>query len=319
MPSIKDIPPELLLSIFEYLDIAELFIFNIVFGETLSSIIARAARKTLQIFLLSSDSTLDGCLDCLGLPIKSQLENGFVPPGPDTVQLCHPLFMRCSSLSFQTDEINTSKMTLKLDCKEACTHVKFDFHPCRNGTEPAELVTFFANFHSKKKLPDGSVESILLSYKTPGHVIQVQVDDEMHEGNQVTRKLSHRMPLWQFQWRTSRMPHDKGVELPREWISFIRKDIDIVMQFKRNMDVIHSYPRRPDFRCYPYQLTSFRADWSFRRLDGQTEPRFETNEINIPPSIGYTSGDSNPEMIRDNLKVNDGVVENRVLGMKMNA
>lgn len=269
MPSIKDIHPELLLSIFEYLDIAELFILNIVFGETLSSIIARAARKTLQIFLLSSDPTLDGCLDCLGLPQKSELETG-LPPGPDAAQICHPLFTRCFSL-FQTDEINTSKMTLKLDCKEACNHFNFDFHPCCNGTKPVELITFFADFQSKTKLPDGSVECIRLSYQTPGHAIQVQVDDETHEGNQATRTLSHRMPLWQFQWRTSHMPHNKGVDLPREWISFIQKDVDIVMQFKQNLEVTHSHPRRPDFRCSPYELTSFRADWSFRRLDGRTD------------------------------------------------
>lgn len=268
MPSIKDIPPELLLSIFEYLDIAELFILNIVFGETLSSIISRAARRTLQIFLRSSDLTPDGCIDCLGLPLKSYLENGFIPPGLDTLQIYQPLFMRCFSLSFQTDEVNTSKMTLKLNCKETCTHVKLDFHPCGKGAEPAELINFFANFRSKEKLPDGSVESIVLSYQTPGHVIQVQVD-EMREGNQVTRTLSHQMPLWEFKWRTSRMPHGKGVELPLEWISFIQKDIDIVMQFEQNLEVTHFHLRRPDFRCSPYQLTSFRADWSFRPQDGQ--------------------------------------------------
>jgi hypothetical protein len=182
MPSIKDIPPELLLSIFEYLDIAELFILNIVFGET-----------------------LDAYFDCFRLP---QLENGFVFHRPDTVRVLvrHPLFMRCFSLLFGTDE---SKMTLQLDCKEACIHVKCDFHPYNNGTESVERVTFLANFLCKKKLPDGSVESIFLSYRTAGYATQAQVD-EMHEGNQVTRTLLHRMSLRGFQWRTSFMPTTSG-------------------------------------------------------------------------------------------------------------
>src|SRR5947207_14783928 len=35
---------------------------------------------------------------------------------------------------------------------------------------------------------------------------------------------------------------------------------------------------------FPYHwLTSFRADWSFPLLDGQSGPQFEANEINISP------------------------------------
>jgi hypothetical protein len=91
--------------------------------------------------------------------------------------------------------------------------------------------------------------------------------------------------------------HDKRVELPREWTSSTRKDINITVQFKRNMEVTHSRPRCPDFRCSPYRI-SFQANWNIRRLDEQTE-RFQANEINMPPSIGHASEDSNPEKIRE--------------------
>jgi hypothetical protein len=289
MPSIEDLPPELLLSIFEYLDIAELFIINVLYRETLSSIIARVARKTLEDFLRSTKPTMNGCLDGPELASKSQFEDDVVFARPDGVQECYLLSGRCFSLSFQTDEIDKPKMTVQLNCKAACKHSEADFHPCCNGREPAEFVVLSVNFLSEKKLPDGSAESIRMTYRTAFHAIQVQLDEEIHEGNQKTRTLSHRMHLWNCQWRTSTMDYNKGAELPREWINF-RKDIDIVMQFKQNPAVTHFHHRRPDFRCSPYQLISFRADWSFLRLDGQMGPQFESNETDIPPhTSGYPS------------------------------
>lgn len=276
MPSIKDLAPELLLSIFEYLDIAELFILNIVYGETLSAIIARTARKTLKDFLLSTNQLPEGCLDGPELATKSQPEDEPVSPRPDGVQGCYPLSSRCFSMLFQTDEINIQKITLQLDCNAACDHAEFDFHPCYNGKEPTELVTLYVDFWAEKKLPDGSAEGIRMIYRTADPAIQVQLDDEIHEGGQRIRTLSHQMHLWKFQWRTSTMSPLKGAELPREWINF-GKDIHIVMQLKQNLAMIHSHQSHPGFRCSPYKLTSFRATWSFLPLDTQMKPQFEIN------------------------------------------
>ena len=264
MPSIQDFPVEVWLCVFEYLDIPTLYTFNTVFGVTLSSVIAQAARKVVRNFLVSTKPTIDSYLVCPGF----RFIDTETLPKPTDVQICLLFFRRCYSRIFQRNN-SASKMTIQFACRRRCIHNDLIFYPCLNGSEPAELISLNADFYSNEKLADGSVERLRLMYRTERQNIPVRANHEVHNDDLTTTTLSHQMPLCQFQWQTSNMQYNHGVDLPLEWVNFLNDNIEVLMRFERNCARKHVSRRCPDVQCLPYRLLYFEADWTFDRIYSQ--------------------------------------------------
>src|SRR5947207_8844049 len=154
MPAIQDVPVEIWLNILEYLDISELHAFNKVYKETLSWVIAQVARKLVKKFLISAELRLDSFLICPEFQFPGPDADTAVPrlDGP---QLCPLVFRGCHSRMFRKNELASTEMIFQFACTR-CKHWDLRFHPCLYGTEPAEIVSLFADFHSNEKLADGS-------------------------------------------------------------------------------------------------------------------------------------------------------------------
>jgi hypothetical protein len=108
VPSIQNVPIEVWLEIFEYLDIADLYAFNVIFGDTLFGIVARAAGKLVKKFLVSAKPKLVSFLVCpeFHFPSESNIEQ--IPSGPMSYRLMLP---ECVSRTFQKNERNSTEMT----------------------------------------------------------------------------------------------------------------------------------------------------------------------------------------------------------------
>ena len=102
------------------------------------------------------------------------------------------------------------------------------------------------------------------------------------------RYRNRRVKRWGFAWRhlapclkeflkrvtrwnySSEIP----VGLPREWVDFPHS-----RQFERNPAETHIPRGRPDFQCFLSQLTHFKGDWTFLRMDSEPELTREADII----------------------------------------
>jgi hypothetical protein len=265
MPSIQDIPVEVWLDIFEYFGIADLYAFNTIFGGALFWVVGQAARKLVKKFLVSAKPTIESHLVCPEFNFSSESNYDMIPARPPGPMPCFLMLRENLSRTFRKNEFHSTEMTIHFDFTTWVNKIIGDliFEPCRNGSEPAQLIYSWVHFHSNEKLADGSMESLRLTYQTEGRINPVRVDDKVHGDGRTTRTLSHGMPLCQLEWRTSNMPVRDVVKLPREWIDFLKDDIQVLMRFEGIPAATHIPRSRPDFRCLPYRLTYFEVDWTF--------------------------------------------------------
>ena len=262
MPSIQDIPVEIWLDIFEYFGIADLYAFNTIFGGALFWVVGQAARKLVKKFLVSATPKIESHLVCPEFNFSSESDTDMIPPGP---MPCFLVLRENLFRTFRKNEPHSTEMTIHFDFATWVDKIIGDliFDPCCNGSEPAQLIYSSVQFHSNKKLADGSMESLLLTYQTEGRRIPARVDDKVHGDGRTTRTLSHGMPLCQLEWRTSNMRFRDTVKLPREWIDFLKDDIHVLMRFDGIPAATHTHRSRPDLRCMPCRLTHFEVDWTF--------------------------------------------------------
>ena len=155
MLSIQNVPIEVLLEIFEYLGIADLYAFNTIFGDTLFWIVTQAARKLVKKFLVSAKPKLDGYLVCP--EFHYCLQNPTPSRSPSGPMLCFLTLPECLSRTFRKNERNSSEMTFQFDYTTWVDKIIGDliFHPCCHGSEPSELAYLWINLHSNEKLADG--------------------------------------------------------------------------------------------------------------------------------------------------------------------
>lgn len=73
------------------------------------------------------------------------------------------------------------------------------------------------------------------------------------------------------------MPVTDLVKLPREWIDFLKDDIQILMRFEETPAATHIPRSIPDFRCLTYQLTYFEVDLTFLRMDLELDSACEAD------------------------------------------
>ena len=283
MPSIQEVPVEVWLEIFEYLDIPDLCACNAVYRGTLSWVVAQAARKLVKKFLVSAKPTLCAHLLSPEFRCPSEFYTDKTLAGQTGPVPCYLTFLECISRTFRKNEINSTEMTFQFDFTTPVDriHDRLVFHPCCNGSEPAELVYLNVRLHSNEKLADGSIETLQLAYALEGYRNRVRGDHKVPCDGQTTRTLSHGMPLSQFEWRTSNMPLNDVVNLPREWIDFLKDDIQVLMRFEGIPGGTHISSRRPNFQCLPCQLTCFEVDLTFLRMGLELGSACEADVIQL--------------------------------------
>lgn len=269
MLPIQDVSNEVWLNIFEYLDIADLYVCNTVFGGTLLWVVAQAARKLVKKFVVSAQPKLQSYLVCPEFRFPSESDTDTTLARPSGPVPCFLLLPECLSRTFRKNELNSTEMTVQFDFTTWVHKIIGDliFDPCCHGSEPTGLVYLWVDLRSNEKLADGSMETLRLTYLTEGQRNPVRVDNEVHCDVRTTRTLSHGMPLYQFEWQTSNMPIDDVVKLPRQWIDFLKDDIQVLMRFEGIPSETHTPRNRPDFQCLPHQLTYFEVGWTFLRMD----------------------------------------------------
>src|SRR6266496_4676868 len=142
MPSIQDVPVEVWLDIFEYLDIADLYTFNTVFRGTLFWVIAQAARKLVKKFLVSAKPILESYLVSSEFHFPLEFDAGKFLARPGGPMPCSLMLRECVSRTFRKNELNSTEMTFQFDFTTWVDKIIGDliFEPCRHGPEPAELV-----------------------------------------------------------------------------------------------------------------------------------------------------------------------------------
>src|SRR5438045_4388659 len=158
MPSIQDVPVEVWLDIFEYLDISDLYAFNTVFGGTLFWVVAQAARKLVKKFLVSANPKVESHLVCPEYRFPSEFDTETILIRPGGPMPCVLLLPECLSRTYRKNGRHSTEMTLQFDFTTWVNKILGDlvFEPCRPGYEPAALVCFWVDLRSKQQLAAGS-------------------------------------------------------------------------------------------------------------------------------------------------------------------
>jgi hypothetical protein len=267
-------PVEIWLQIFEHLELKDIIQLHTACGTLWSPLIARAAAKVIGSFLVDATPIPLGLVECSSLPYKHSLEINEPPHIFNFAQSligipCSPLSHRCYSRGFERHG-GLSEMNLELVCNSRCSHDHGnDFHPCDNGPEPAEIMTFITDFTSPPTSSEDKRITVRFVYNTLGTTPLDHITEKVDDDGQIIRVISHKLNFFNFLYSTSSR-YDYGWKpLPHEWVNFLDPEVLVSMTFTR--DPLKSHPGYFDrsFRCIVSKLTAFKAIWNFKWIPSE--------------------------------------------------
>jgi hypothetical protein len=281
MGRVSDVPTEIWTLIFGYLNLEDLVDVESACKALWARITQRVATNVISGIIAHGKLVADAVIDCPGLPAKEgrQRWRKGLKPLPSFICSYHPLYNRCAAHAFQRKD-HTTQLTLKLESPFRAVpnhaHPK-DFHPCRNGPEPIEIMLVTADFTSSH-LPKDLCGTLRLQHSTVGMSICNQLDDVHIDEERCSRTISHFLSWCRLGWNTTGMCQDEFLDLPKEWAGFLQGQVDAMIQFERNPESIHfEQVGGRTIECIPFVLKDFKATWTFLSVPGSIEQVVEDN------------------------------------------
>lgn len=289
MCSVYDVPAEVWILAFEYLNLEDLVHVSSACETLWKSITHQVASSVIGSIISHSIPDPEASVD--GPSLKSQeliqrringLKLNFLYFSP----CCLDLRMRQYSHVFQRSA-NSTSLVVRLDSPSPfpsnpkSLFLPREFHPHEHGPAPAEIVLFWADFKSVN-LPPDLCGTLHLSYTTAGMSIFDHIDDGPMDGNGCfSRTISHQLRLYKLEWHTLDMLDGEFEELPKEWAGILQDHVDVMMRFEKSWDLTHR--KRTECRgqdedlCTPFALKDFKATWTF---------------VSVPLSIAQVANDN---------------------------
>src|SRR5579859_5720486 len=184
MCSVYDVPAEVWILAFEYLNLEDLVHVSSACETLWRSITHQVASSVIGSIIAHSIPVPEACVDGPGLKSKELIQrqiNGLKPKLPYFSPSGLDLQLRQYSHVFQRSATST-KLVVRLDspspfpCNPKLPFLPREFHPHEHGPAPAEVVLFWADFKSVN-LPPDLCGTLHLSYATAGMSIFDHIDD----------------------------------------------------------------------------------------------------------------------------------------------
>ena len=105
-----------------------------------------------------------------------------------------------------------------------------------------------------------------------------QLDDLHIDEERCSRTISHSLSWCKLGWNTTGMCDDEFLDLPKEWAGFLQDQVDAMIRFERDPELIHfAQIGGRTIECTPFVLKDFKATWTFSSVPPSIEQVVEDN------------------------------------------